>query len=1088
MPVTVTETVATYAGNGSTTVPYPITIPRDQDEDLILTINGVTSTDFSVSPDGFRTGTAISSGSALVLFRRTPRTQVQSFPSNTTPAAEDVRAGLDKLTLGVQEIDEEVGRAIKSPVGEVFASDRTIGIASTGLPIARTAAEEVTFLGIGVSVTDASNSATAAATSASNAATSASYAATFETNAALAVASVLDLSDQAFFKAWFYPDPFAGDPVITGDVVISLPGSPNITIKNSARPYAEDNAINGVGSKVSQLFWDIVNIIKGNVTDYDTSTKYGVGQTTVSNYNPITTWDAKVEPYGNGLTDNSIEPVVTLTYYGPGEGVTLTLPTGLLTNPGTFSPPTAVPFVTHTTAQTLTNAQKLQARDNIGVSAITLDVSAAPFNAALDWNGTTGTDDTAAIQSALDYAATEGARGKNCHVVIPGRAKTSGTLYVYAHNGFRLSGVGGPQASGINSTSPLDVLAIRMPSVDGLGFCEHLVIENLSLEGVGCATATGSILNTTDTRAYSEHYNGGGLHLRNLRIGALNKGGRIGLNLKRWDATTVENCRIQYNYRNVVTSSASNTIYFVGGGNAQAESLLWDFGIGAKVQIHQMDNGNSPQFARVGYGSIVAFHGGNYETTRFSTTATQKYPVATTTYPSLATVTAINTTTGLITTSGNHGFKPGCFVNFHYNTLPAGLTGFDFYEILADGFTATTFKIKAKDRSGTATTGGVITLTNASTTNTDLEVGGKVLIGTFEATSGFTPGEYFIKTKEGTTAITVSATSAVGTTATFPVAGDVTVTPITALIPTTAGSGVLVEASVFAVDLSASLNLSNIQVITNGSVTSALATVGIGSTIYLNGTIQSSGFTGDNGGKIVSAFSSGIIIPSTRTVSNGLRQRQSTRSLILDYAPNTSVVLADNSGSTGNLANYGQLIWKMPRSGLLGGASLFASTKNQLGAHVLEPVLNSAARNATAITNGTTADPYELKMNGRYSVNLSTGATVGLVLPDDLTVAARLTARSLTLVSELPADERDDESVTVGDEITVHVYGTGGQVVDIKQSGPNQYIKLGATLSTNGSAFGLRLNDGAGVTLKCYSVAGSGYWQVVESTGTIAHF
>lgn len=721
------------------------------------------------------------------------------------------------------------------------------------------------------------------------------------------------------------------------------------------------------------------------------------------------------------------------------------------------------------TAANVPSGESVKAYVDTEVAAdrLVIDVSAAPFNAALDWNGTTGTDDTAAIQSALDYAATEGATGKNCHVVIPGRAKTSGTLYVYAHNGFRLSGVGGPQASGINSTSPLDVLAIRMPSGDGLGFCEHMVIENLSLEGVGCATATGSILNTTDTRAYSEHYNGGGLHLRNLRIGASNKGGRIGLNLKRWDATTVENCRIQYNYRNVVTSSASNTIYFVGGGNAQAESLLWDFGIGAKVQIHQMDNGNSPQFARVGYGSIVAFHGGNYETTRFSTTATQKYPVATTTYPSLATVTAINTTTGLITTSGNHGFKPGCFVNFHYDTLPAGLTGFDFYEILADGFTATTFKIKAKDRSGTATTGGVITLTNASTTNTDLEVGGKVLIGTFEATSGFTPGEYFIKTKEGTTAITVSATSAVGTTATFPVAGDVTVTPITALIPTTAGSGVLVEASVFAVDISASLNLSNIQVITNGSVTSALATVGIGSTIYLDGTIQSSGFTGDNGGKIVSTFSSGIIIPNTRTVSNGLRQRQSTRSLILDYAPNTSVVLADNSGSTGNLATYGQLIWKMPRSGLLGGASLFASTKNQLGAHVLEPVLNSAARNATAITNGTTGSPYSLQVNTSYTVNQPSA--------------------SASIVLEMPSDS-GEELVTLNDEITVSVFGSNGQVVDVRQSITSQYIKVGSTLSTSGATHGIRLSDGASVTLKCYSPAGFGYWQVVESTGTVVHF
>lgn len=148
MPVTVTDTVSTYAGNGDANTAYAITIPRSRDEDLFLELDGVNSTDFTISPDGFRTGTALASTVKLVLYRATPRTQDQPFPSNTTPPAEDVRAAVDKLSLTTQEIDETVARSVQSAIGTAFAPLTALGFDSLGVPLARTATQEVAFLGL----------------------------------------------------------------------------------------------------------------------------------------------------------------------------------------------------------------------------------------------------------------------------------------------------------------------------------------------------------------------------------------------------------------------------------------------------------------------------------------------------------------------------------------------------------------------------------------------------------------------------------------------------------------------------------------------------------------------------------------------------------------------------------------------------------------------------------------------------------------------------------------------------------------------------------------------------------------------------
>ena len=179
MPVTTTITNESFDGNGSTSTPYPFTIPYNVDEDIKLSVGGVVSTDFTVSEDGIRTGTAVAPGTEVVVYRDTPLTQEQPFPPNTTPAAEDVRAGLDKLTLIAQEQLSTVGRALRFPVVSGAAPEiprtasTTVVIDSDGNPTTKTASEMVTFLGVGTSVDAAAASAVESAASAVESAASA---------------------------------------------------------------------------------------------------------------------------------------------------------------------------------------------------------------------------------------------------------------------------------------------------------------------------------------------------------------------------------------------------------------------------------------------------------------------------------------------------------------------------------------------------------------------------------------------------------------------------------------------------------------------------------------------------------------------------------------------------------------------------------------------------------------------------------------------------------------------------------------------------------------------------------------------------
>lgn len=142
MTVSSTNTRNSYSGNGSTTVfAYTFKIFDDDDITVIIrtdsTGNETTqtkTTHYSVSGVGSASGGNITFGSApasgetVVLLRTTARTQTTDYvPNDPFPAATHEDA-LDKLTFLVQELEEEVGRAIKlSKTNEIATAEFTVG-------------------------------------------------------------------------------------------------------------------------------------------------------------------------------------------------------------------------------------------------------------------------------------------------------------------------------------------------------------------------------------------------------------------------------------------------------------------------------------------------------------------------------------------------------------------------------------------------------------------------------------------------------------------------------------------------------------------------------------------------------------------------------------------------------------------------------------------------------------------------------------------------------------------------------------------------------------------------------------------------
>ena len=142
MTVSSTNTKNSYSGNGSTTVfAYTFKIFDDDDITVILRTDATggetvqtKTTDYTVSGVGnagggnITFGTAPASGITVVLIRETAQTQTTDYtPNDPFPAASHEDA-LDKLTLIVQDQQEELDRSIKvSRTNTITSPEFTVG-------------------------------------------------------------------------------------------------------------------------------------------------------------------------------------------------------------------------------------------------------------------------------------------------------------------------------------------------------------------------------------------------------------------------------------------------------------------------------------------------------------------------------------------------------------------------------------------------------------------------------------------------------------------------------------------------------------------------------------------------------------------------------------------------------------------------------------------------------------------------------------------------------------------------------------------------------------------------------------------------
>ena len=709
------------------------------------------------------------------------------------------------------------------------------------------------------------------------------------------------------------------------------------------------------------------------------------------------------------------------------------------------------------TAEVDDNASEIIAALGLGASAL----KPALFLYATDYGVTADgvTDDTEAMQDALDALRDSAVFAE---LVLPiGVISISDELVLSVQYGCRVRGFGPERTKIVQSSTSANGIQYRHLAGEDTTYIEFLELCDFSIEGPGLVTSSGIGINMHDDSLSSEFFNGGALLLDNIKVGNNGVGFDTGIYIKRWDGSLITRCRVVYNYRNLYLEAFTKTVNLVACGFSQAEGINVRLGPNAKVNMVGCDNGNSPQWVRVGYGSSLTVIGSNYESQIYSTSASRRHNFATTTYPGVSTVSGVNTTTGLFTTSGNHGLKPGVAVHFGYATLPTGLAVAELYEVIADGITATTFKVAPVFRAGTVTSGSPnITVSGTRTNTDDLTVGGKVYITTGTTLGDFTPGEYWIVGKPSASTLTISDTEG-GTALNFPANGSVGVRPTTALIPSTSGASVTVFCPSFALEHSSVLTTTDSTLLaTGGSAISApAASLGTGCAFYTGGVWTASGYTGTFGGRVVVLGTNALIEGRGIPVTNKL----STDALTTDFTTGNFLVYNEDSGLTATAARRNQYLALLCRATQVANDRLFWQCRDRHGNYSNEPMLNRDARITTAIASGTVATPFELKPNTRYRLDFAAAAaTIRLNLPDDSTAG---------------------EVLAVDDEIEIYVVNSNSQTVQVNQVG-TQTIRVGSTVTTSGSGFGLTLATGDKVLLKCTSVAGVGNWQVISVVGT----
>lgn len=141
MTVSSTTVKQSYSGNGSTSA-FTYSFPINSTSELTVIIRSSTGTEttktitthYTVSDTGsggtvtFTSGNIPASGETVVLLRNTNLTQATDYVENDPFPAESHESALDKLTLQIQEVQEEVDRSIKlSRTNTMTSTEFTVG-------------------------------------------------------------------------------------------------------------------------------------------------------------------------------------------------------------------------------------------------------------------------------------------------------------------------------------------------------------------------------------------------------------------------------------------------------------------------------------------------------------------------------------------------------------------------------------------------------------------------------------------------------------------------------------------------------------------------------------------------------------------------------------------------------------------------------------------------------------------------------------------------------------------------------------------------------------------------------------------------
>ena len=163
------ETVrVSYAGNNSTSTPYPIAFDFRNKEDIVVVVRnsaGVETTlevdvGFTVSGAGLTTTAAVAATSTVVIYRRSPATQSSDYVTLSAFPAESHEDALDKLTLLAQEARDGLERCFRlsdsataiPPGAATIITDSVLGLDPSGLPEYRTATEVMAWLSLASTV------------------------------------------------------------------------------------------------------------------------------------------------------------------------------------------------------------------------------------------------------------------------------------------------------------------------------------------------------------------------------------------------------------------------------------------------------------------------------------------------------------------------------------------------------------------------------------------------------------------------------------------------------------------------------------------------------------------------------------------------------------------------------------------------------------------------------------------------------------------------------------------------------------------------------------------------------------------------